>query len=499
MTWSWRNWLKPGTLAVRGTAPGFGGRRPRKPRHSAARPFLETLETRDLPDSGGAANLQALGHLTYGAAKGPLVDNVSVHLLFIKDKGTGAQTPAATRAQFDAFFQALVSDGYLSSLLTQYSINGYTIGNGTYVAGSDDINDSYTPDTTAAGFNSYSDAFVQTMVLNEIAAGRTAAPNANNVYFVFTPPGDASGDNFSGNSVQDYFGYHSAIPDASAPTGYDYYAVIPDEIQSNFNVNFDSAGVGRFESMTETAAHELAEAITDPVPPSGWTDLTYTGDGGEIVDHAEDGVYMQDGYSVQYVWSNALRGDAHAPLTGANDLVVDQITPPAVTGFTGGPVATFTDANTSLTASSFYATVMDTGSGVNWTNVTISGSNGHFVVDATPPTLPLTTGMVGNAVQPGWLHVTVSTSPINTTTPSGAPIAIRNAPGLQPSPAFPEHTELRCAGQRQRDERLCAQKGRHQFPAERQRPGRLYPAGGADDFHQHHCRPHRSGRRRRQY
>src|SRR5271168_3545608 len=123
MTWSWRNWLKPGTLAVRGTAPGFGGRRQRKPRRAAARPFLEMLETRDLPDSGGAANLQALGHLTYGAAKGPLVDNVSVHLLFIKDKGTGQQTPAATRAQFDAFFQALVSDGYLSSLLTQYSIN----------------------------------------------------------------------------------------------------------------------------------------------------------------------------------------------------------------------------------------------------------------------------------------------------------------------------------------------------------------------------------------
>jgi hypothetical protein len=183
--------------------------------------------------------------------------------------------------------------------------------------------------------------------------------------------------------------------------------------------------------MTQVSAHELAEGITDPVPPSGYTDPTYSNDGGEVGDHGGNSAYMQDGYSVQALWSNAISAVTHAPSSGSKDLFINQVTPPAVNTFKSGPVATFTDLDTSLTASSFFATVSDVdftaGTQNDWTNVKISGSKGHFVINATPPKVPLSNGTVGSAFNGDGITVTVSTSAINTSgSPSGAPIALRN-------------------------------------------------------------------------
>src|SRR5205085_1958883 len=83
---------------------------------------------------------------------------------------------------------------------------------------------------------------------------------------------------------------------------------------------------------------------------------------------------------------NALVGPAHAPGTGAADIFMNQVTPPAVpvSAGTSVPVATFTTANQSLTGANFDANVFSfdsTGHGfVQWTVTSIPGSNGHFVL-----------------------------------------------------------------------------------------------------------------------
>jgi hypothetical protein len=56
-----------------------------------------------------------------------------------------------------------------------------------------------------------------------------------------------------------------------------------------------------FEALTVTSSHELAEAITDPVPGAGWYDDV----NGEIGDICAWQTETIAGYSVQKEWSNA--------------------------------------------------------------------------------------------------------------------------------------------------------------------------------------------------
>src|SRR5262249_39870004 len=140
-------------------------------------------------------------------------------------------------------------------------------------------------------------------------------------------------------------------------------------------VNLNLFGTGTTNALrgeTVVASHEMVEAITDDVLARGWVNpsLLAAGENGDL---AAKEVYVHDGHEVQYEWSNAIVGAAHAPSNGAADLFINQVTPPAVgvSTSTSVPVATFTTANTSLTAGSFSAVVFSydsTGHGhVDWT------------------------------------------------------------------------------------------------------------------------------------
>jgi hypothetical protein len=59
-------------------------------------------------------------------------------------------------------------------------------------------------------------------------------------------------------------------------------------------------GLQAFDSMTGSSSHELCEAITDPVPGSGWYDDT----NGEIGDICAWNFKQVSGYTVQLEWSN---------------------------------------------------------------------------------------------------------------------------------------------------------------------------------------------------
>ena len=60
------------------------------------------------------------------------------------------------------------------------------------------------------------------------------------------------------------------------------------------------AGLSPFEALTSGCSHELAEAITDPVPGTGW----YDDANGEIGDVCAWENKRLGDYLVQRLWSN---------------------------------------------------------------------------------------------------------------------------------------------------------------------------------------------------
>jgi hypothetical protein len=413
---------------------------------------VERLEDRVVPDSGGASGvltsagnmqLNPTGEDTGGFPQ--VIPNVKVQLIFLSDPANHTSIPTATQTALVKFFKTITSNGYLATLLGQYgnTLGLPAIGNGS--VGVIDTEASVTPDTTVTvdgtTYPAYSDNFdtgdnqLQDIIQAEIDNGHTAPPDGlNNLYFLFTPPGDAVVNGDTSNSVHDFQGYHTAFFDSDG-THRDYYAVIPD--QSSVNDNESAFGLNAVQGETQVSSHELADAVADSFPLTGWADPfdDLLGEG-EVADQAANETYVQDGHQVQYQWSNALFGPAHAPGTGAADLFINQVTPPAVPvgTSTSVPVATFTTANTSLSAGAFAASVFNfdsTGHGhVNWTVTSITGGNGHFVVNARPNSA-VTAGTYGKlySSQEGLYVVVHDTSAADAgAVDGGAPTSNRYAP-----------------------------------------------------------------------
>jgi hypothetical protein len=86
-----------------------------------------------------------------------------------------------------------------------------------------------------------------------------------------------------------FCGYHDAIEQVI------FYAVLPYP---------GCAGclgdLAEFDALTSTASHELAEAITDPVPGTGWYDDMH----GEVGDICAWQTKRLGEYVVQLEWSN---------------------------------------------------------------------------------------------------------------------------------------------------------------------------------------------------
>jgi hypothetical protein len=395
--------------------------------------YLERLEDRLVPDSGGGAGqfTANLSNLTYHG--GPLIQSVQIEPIFLMDSGTGNGASAALQSSIDAFFNAIATDSFIPSQLSQYSVPAnfsglgnpaYTIGTGG--KGADDVNVLVTPDGSVGG-RSIDDSQLQTIISDEIAAGKTASNTANTLYFLFTPPGDAV-TNASGNSTLGFDGYHTAFWNGST---WIYYAVIPDQSVPGPNNNLAGFGLTALQGEEQVSSHEMAEAITDPIPGSGrigWQNPTI-GATGEVGDLAANESYTLDGNQVQYLWSNTLVGPGRAPGTANQaNLFINQLTPPAVAATTSVPIATFTDTDPTLAndPSKFtaYAISRNGPSYSNyWPNTITGGANGVYVVNATPSPA-LTVGQVGSLGGQDGMYVFVYKG----SKASGNPLAIRYQP-----------------------------------------------------------------------
>ena len=218
----------------------------------------------------------ANAHLTYN--KGPLLTNAAVYTIFWGKKWGTTPVSTTLMSSLNAFFAAILVSPLLDQL-QEYSVAGKVIGHGSFI-GTKLIK-------AAAPAKSITDSAIQTQLQAWIAAGTVPKPTPNTLYFIYLDPGIVSIMGGS-KSCQSYCGYHNNV-------GSVYYAVMPYP-----GCNGCLGGMNVLDALTGTSSHELCEAITDPVPGSGWYDNT----NGEIGDICAWNFKQVAGYNVQLEWSN---------------------------------------------------------------------------------------------------------------------------------------------------------------------------------------------------
>ena len=181
--------------------------------------------------------------------------------------------------ELNQFFDFIVTSALLDQL-AEYSAPGKSIGHGKRV-GSADITDPL--------HASVSDSAIQQVLQHHITTDRAfPAAGPNTLYFLYLPPGVAAVQGGS-RSCQAFCGYHSDI------AGQIFYAVMPYP-----GCQGCTGSLGLLQALTSTSSHELAEAITDPIPGQGW----YDDANGEIGDICAWKTKVLGGYTIQLEWSN---------------------------------------------------------------------------------------------------------------------------------------------------------------------------------------------------
>jgi hypothetical protein len=272
------------------------------------------------------------GTLTYHG--GSLLGNVQIEGMYYGPWNT-TSTLQAQKGILDSFFPFITSSTYMD-LLAQYSANGITIGHGIF--GGDDPNFLAASMTlvTIDGktYNAISDSQIRTDLSNEIASGGLTAPNANTLYFVFTPPGVVVTFG-SENSINNYVAYHDWFHDS--PSGKDIiYAVMP---YPDGKPNAAYFPLTAIQNLEEAGSHEMSEAITDPKLDGWYNDAL--GVSGEIGDLCSGDYSTLNGYIVQNEFSNATNASAIA--NGSNFFIRTLLNP--TEGQFSGPIATFVDTS----------------------------------------------------------------------------------------------------------------------------------------------------------
>jgi hypothetical protein len=223
----------------------------------------------------GDAPAAAPTQLTYRG--GPLLTAVEVFTIFW---GEAWQSNAPLVNDVNAFFSDILTSELIDQL-GEYSVPAYAIGHGS-LAGTLTV---ASPAPAAAT----SDAAIQEFLQGQIASGAVPQAAANVLYFVYLPAGVTVSQG-GARSCQAFCGYHSDIGGTS------FYAVMPYPGCAGCIGNMET-----LDALTQTSSHELCEAITDPVPGSGWYDDVH----GEIGDICAWRAKTVAGHVVQLEWSNA--------------------------------------------------------------------------------------------------------------------------------------------------------------------------------------------------
>ena len=237
---------------------------------------------------GAAPAVGGAPQLTYRG--GPLITNVKLVGVYWGSAWSGAQQQqGVSRTAIDNFLGDLAMSAYID-LLAEYSVSGMTIARGTFqgsvIVGTD-------PGAQV------SDGDIQALLQQRMADGTLPPWDANTLFAVFLPSGTTVTQGGSA-SCQTFCGYHDAIVDPTSNAPLAYYCVLPYPDCSGCMQSADGSTLQPFDALTSVISHEVAEAITDPVPGSGW----YDDQNGEIGDICAWQLATMDGYTVQQEWSN---------------------------------------------------------------------------------------------------------------------------------------------------------------------------------------------------
>jgi hypothetical protein len=223
-----------------------------------------------------APGAAATANLTYRG--GQLLTAVQVFTLFWGD-GWQGQPQGGVMQQVIQFFDYVVTSPLIDQL-AEYSVAGKAIGHGANLGA--------IPLAAALG-QSVDDSAIQQLVQQQISTNPAVPqPTPSSLYFVFLPPGVAVSLTGSSSCVT-FCGYHSDI------NGQVFYAVMPYPDCSGC-----AGALTVLDALTSTISHELCEAITDPIPGSGW----YDDNNGEIGDICAWQTKQLGAYTVQLEWSN---------------------------------------------------------------------------------------------------------------------------------------------------------------------------------------------------
>jgi len=275
-----------------------------------ALPWRHPDEQRAIAERASLAGKATTNVHTLTYYGGPVVSNVKVvkvnygagtYQPFVS--GTGAGTMAA-------FYKGILASSYFTWLNGDYKTPTQTIGTGTYAG---DIG--ITPSSANNGAT-IDDTNIQAEIKAQISAGKLPAPTANTYYAAYFPKGKKITQGGTSSCASGGFcAYHGTIASSSAPGGYVFYGVLPD----------NSAGSGcdtgcgtstAFNNWTSVSSHELIEMVTDPAvgvattyaSPLGWYNKTY-GEIGDICNAQQATIVGTDGasYTVQKEWSNSTK------------------------------------------------------------------------------------------------------------------------------------------------------------------------------------------------
>lgn len=221
-------------------------------------------------------------HLTYRG--GPLISAAEIFSVFWGDFWTQS-SQTGQKNNINDFLSFIVQSPLLDQL-SEYGVPGSSINRGSF-AGASTVTQSFPP--VIFGQTLVFDNGIQNMLQWGIQNASFHPPSANTLYFVYLPPGAWDIQGF-GLSCLTFCGYHNQLNNQI------FYAVVPYPDCSSC-----MGGMSSFDALTVTSSHELCEAITDPIPGSGW----YDDANGEIGDICAWNTKMVGSYIVQKEWSNS--------------------------------------------------------------------------------------------------------------------------------------------------------------------------------------------------
>ena len=264
-----------GSRKERFMAPRASRKKSQDPRHSGTE-YQHPLRIVPLHT---APRIVSATHPELTYRNGPLLTNAEVFTLFWGSAWqAAANSPLMTH--MNDFFDFVLTSKLLEQL-AEYNVPGKSIGHGQRTGS--------TVLTSSEPGKTVTDAAIQKMLQSEITAGTLPGKTANSLYFVFLPPGTQV-DQGGSKSCTSFCGYHDSTTDNI------FYAVMPYPGCAGCE-----GGLAIPDALTSTSSHELCEAITDPVPGTGW----YDDANGEIGDICAWKTKTLGSYVVQLEWSNS--------------------------------------------------------------------------------------------------------------------------------------------------------------------------------------------------